>query len=127
MLDLVGEHPEGERTGAAEGLLRRLAIDEDTGQIDHLRDPTPVVLAIKFEPELHVGQASIARGVALRLWPVCGKAVGLGRNRRAGDRKGARSPSRMRFGQFAALAANWRKRMGIEPTPDDGAAAGLRF
>jgi hypothetical protein len=51
----LGYHPEGESLDSRERGLRRVAIREDTGQLEDFGQPTAVVLLLSFNLERNRG------------------------------------------------------------------------
>lgn len=49
MLQAIGHDAKRKRFGSLDGFLACLSISLDTGQVDHLGDPTPVVFTFYFD------------------------------------------------------------------------------
>src|ERR1035437_1252827 len=59
MLDSVGKSPQGKYLSMRDGLSPRGPIYQDAWEIGNLRDPSPIVLTLKFDSELHDRQSTI--------------------------------------------------------------------
>jgi len=56
MLQAIGKDAQGESLRARDGLVARLSVGEDAGEIGHLGDPAAVLFAIRLNGEMHNGK-----------------------------------------------------------------------
>lgn len=53
MIDSIGEDAEGERLRFPHGIVLGVAVGEGAGELDDIRNPTPVEFAFAFDGERH--------------------------------------------------------------------------